>query len=292
MISSILPTPPDDADIYHVYQLTYAQKSNQNVHDNFVWRDMHDGPMPLDYNIWILRNAHRTILVDTGFGARAAADRGRHLTHDPIEALTRIGVDPETLEHVVITHLHYDHAGNMDRFPAARFHVQESEVMFATGRCMCDPFMRLPFDVEDVVTLVRHTFAERVEFHHGPAHPFPGISLHHLPGHAQGLQSVRVATPRGPVVLASDASHYYANFLNRAAMVLTLDLPRTLESYRQLQTLANGPESIIPGHDPKVRDYFPKLSINGVPLTVLHEAPEPHSREEFAAYVYPADAPG
>ncbi len=44
-----------------------------------------------------------------------------------------IGVDAESVEHVVVTHLHYDHAGNIDKFPKARFYLQEREMAYATG---------------------------------------------------------------------------------------------------------------------------------------------------------------
>jgi len=256
--------------------MCYAKGRARRVHDNFIIRDMHDGPMPVDYNLWIVRNAHRTILVDTGFGPRAAAERQRPLEFDPVEALGRLGVDPDKIEDVILTHLHYDHAGNVDRFAEARFHVQDAEVAFATGRCMCEPHLRFPFDVENVVTVIRHTYAERVCFHDGDAAPLPGISLHVLPGHSKGMQAVRVITPRGPVVLASDVSHYYANFLRRSPFVLTLDAMATLRSYQNLMQLAGAVERIIPGHDPKVRALYPSYEFDGIELTALHEEPKPH----------------
>ena len=272
-------TCPTEDDLYGVFQLTYARVPERRVHENFLRRDMHDGPMPLDFNLWIVRNAHRTLLVDTGFGPRTAAERHRPLDMDPIEALTTIGVDPKTIDDVILTHLHYDHAGNLDRFGRARFHVQDSEAAFATGRCMCHAHIRMPYDVEDVVTFVRHTFGERVRFHDGESHPFPGISLHHLPGHSRGLQAVRVATCRGPVLLASDASHAYANFLAHSPFALTIDAAETLASYEAMMRLGGSVEHIIPGHDPLVRDFYPQISVNGVTLHALHVAPKPHDIE-------------
>jgi glyoxylase-like metal-dependent hydrolase (beta-lactamase superfamily II) len=267
-------------DVYHVWSVRFARLSRR-IHENFIITDLHDGPMPLDYNFWILQNAHRTVLVDTGFGPRAAAERGRELDVDPITALARVGVDPASINDVILTHLHYDHAGNMDRLPAARFHVQESEVAFATGRCMCERFMRFPFDVEDVVTLVRHTFADRVRFHAGDAYPLPGISLHLLPGHTAGIQAVRVLTPRGVVLLASDVTHYYANFLRRSPFVLTVDAAATLRSYESLISIAGGYERVIPGHDPRIRDLYPLYDVGGVSLAALHEAPRPHALSDL-----------
>jgi glyoxylase-like metal-dependent hydrolase (beta-lactamase superfamily II) len=267
-----LPSPDIGDDIYQVWALNFA-RLDRTVHENFMVPDLHNGPMPLDYNFWILRNSARTVLVDTGFGPRAAAERRRILLHDPIEALGTLGIDIDAIDDVIITHLHYDHAGNMDRIPAAKFHVQDSEVAIATGRCMCEKFLRFPYDVEDIVTLVRHTFAERVCFHAGDDACLPGISLHHLPGHTAGIQSVLVQTARGPVLLASDVSHFYANFMRKSPFSLIVDVPDSLQSYDRLFELAPGYEHIIPGHDPLVRELYPSLEVAGISLSALHETP-------------------
>jgi glyoxylase-like metal-dependent hydrolase (beta-lactamase superfamily II) len=273
---------PTDQGVYHVYALCFARLSSRQAHENFATRDMHDGPMPLDYNLWILKNSERTVLVDTGFGTRASADRGRPLDFDPIEALAHIGIDPDAIGDVILTHLHYDHAGNIERFRTARFHVQDAEVAFATGRCMCERQLRVAFDVEDVVALVKSTYAERVRFYDGDATPLPGISVHKLPGHSAGMQAVRVMTPRGPVVLASDVSHYYANLLRRAPFVITVDAVATLRSYDRLFELAGDIEHIVPGHDPATRVLYPRHEVQGIELTALHERPKPHDIEALS----------
>ena len=74
----LLPTPDfSDDGVYHIYSMRFGRVAERRIHDNFMRRDMHDGPMPLDFNVWILHNAHRTVLVDTGFGPRAAGERRR-----------------------------------------------------------------------------------------------------------------------------------------------------------------------------------------------------------------------
>lgn len=258
---------------YEVLALRYARSPERRVHENFIRRDMHDGPMPLDFFVWIVRNEERTVLVDTGFGARTAAARGRPFDIDPVEALERIGIAPDTVEHVVLTHLHYDHAGNLDRFPNATIHVQDAEVAYATGRCMCHTVMRFPFEVEDVVAFVRTTYAGRARFHDGDEEILPGISVHLLPGHSKGLQAVRVETRRGPVLLASDVSHYYANFRNDMPFALTIDVGQSLDSYRRMRRLVPGDDHIIPGHDPLVGDIYPHRTIGGIELIELHHPP-------------------
>jgi glyoxylase-like metal-dependent hydrolase (beta-lactamase superfamily II) len=278
----MLEAGPQDPAIYHIYALRFGRVPERTVHLNFMRNDLHDGPMPMDFNLWIVRNAHRTILVDTGFGPRAVAQRARPLDIDPMEALARIGIAPDTVTDVVLTHMHFDHAGNLDRLPRACLHVQDKEVAFATGRCMCHAGLRMPYDVEDVVQLVRGTYADRVHHHDGAASPFPGISLHPLPGHSRGLQGVRVMTPRGPVLLASDASHYYANLVRRSPFSITVDTADTLNSYNEMMRLVPDITHIIPGHDPRVRDLYPASLVEGVELTLLHLAPAAHDLKLLA----------
>jgi glyoxylase-like metal-dependent hydrolase (beta-lactamase superfamily II) len=277
----LLPEPAwNDDDVYQIFALRYGSAPERRVHGNFMLRDMHDGPMPLDFYIWIVRNRHRTMLVDTGFSPRAAEARGRPIDIDPVEALTTLGLPPEAIGDVVITHLHFDHAGNIGRFEKSRLHVQDSEVAYATGRCMCHAHMRMHFDVEDVVALVRHTYAERVRFVDGDAALQPGVTLHALPGHSKGVQAVRVKTPRGDVILASDVIHFYANLARSAPHWVTIDTAETFASYERLLRLAGGDiQRIIPGHDPKTRRFYPKLMFAGLELLALHEAPTLHTIE-------------
>ena len=147
-----------------------------------------------------------------------AAKRGRTIVKPVAEGLTAIGVDPEQVTDVIISHLHYDHCGNHDLFPRARYHLQDREMAYATGRCMCHAHQRIPFEVDDVVAMVRKVFDGRVVFHDGDEQLAPGLTLHHIGGHSMGLQCVRVKTRRGHVVLAADATHLYAH-IERGARV-------------------------------------------------------------------------
>src|ERR1017187_4954298 len=98
---------------YEVFALRYATHTQRQATENFLFHELHDGPMPLDFYLWVIRGEGRTIVVDTGFDRDMAKKRGRQLLHDPDVALANIGVDVSTVEDVVITHMHYDHAGNL-----------------------------------------------------------------------------------------------------------------------------------------------------------------------------------
>jgi glyoxylase-like metal-dependent hydrolase (beta-lactamase superfamily II) len=236
---------------YEIYALRYATMSPRTPHMNYITPDPHDtAASDLDYFVWLIRGGGREILVDTGFNAVEAELRSRKLTLNPVEALTRFGVHAETIKDVIVTHMHYDHAGNLDLFPNARFHLQDREMSYATGRCMCFGALRHPFSVEHVTLMVRHIYGERVTFHAGEGEVAPGVTVHHVGGHSDGLQVARVATARGPVVLASDAAHFYGN----------------------LQRLAGHPDRIIPGHDPLVAELYPRAS-DKVDAFALHQMP-------------------
>lgn len=260
-----------DEPIYEVYALRYAE-ARRVAGDVFLSRDPHDAPVDMDYFVWLVRAEDRQILVDTGFGPEAAAARKRGLLRTVDTALLEFGVDPGAIEDVIITHLHYDHAGNLPLFPNARFHLQDTEMGFATGRFMCHAHLNVGYDVEDVCCMVRRVYAGRVHFHDGDATIAPGISVHRLGGHTDGLMAVRVATKRGPVVLASDTMHYYANKQRNDPFSSVFDVGASLKAFRALEQLAGADDRIIPGHDPLVCQIFPR--VGHLDAFSLHEPPQ------------------
>ncbi|MFH5923111.1 N-acyl homoserine lactonase family protein [Roseomonas xinghualingensis] len=261
--------------MWEAFALRYACHE-RTAQANFLHPpDPHDVPMPMDYFIWLLRDgAGREIVVDTGFSAETAARRGRRMIRPVEDALRSIGTDPARVRDVVITHLHYDHAGNIGLFPQARFHLQDREMAFATGRNMCFGCIRQAFEVEDVVAMVRAVHADRVVFHDGEGEVAPGVTLHRVGGHTDGLQMLRVMTARGPLVLAGDATHYYANMERENPFPIFFDLGAMAQGWRTARRLAEGDESlIVPGHDPEVLRRYPLLEGSGGEVACLHLPP-------------------
>jgi glyoxylase-like metal-dependent hydrolase (beta-lactamase superfamily II) len=242
---------------FEIYAIRYAHLGNRHAGENFVLADPHEYASDLDYFVWVLRRSDGDFVVDTGFAEEAALRRGRELLRSPAEALRLLGMDPGAVTDVILTHLHYDHAGNLDQFPRARFHVQDREVAYATGRSMCHGPLRAPFDLADVLHMVRHVYAGRAVFHDGDAEVAPGLNLHRVGGHSAGLQILRVWTRRGWVVLASDASHLYAHFQQNRVFPVVYNVGDMLEGYRLLYRLADSPNHIVPGHDPLVMRHYP-----------------------------------
>jgi len=245
---------------YELFALKYATHPERRVHDNFIFRDLHDGPMPIDFFVWVARSAERTFVIDTGFDAPTARRRERHLVRPVADAVRSVGVDPEDVEDVIITHLHNDHAGDLAAFPRARLHLQDREMAFATGRHMCHARLRAPFEEDHVVDMVRKVYGGRVAFHDGVAELAPGLSVHRVGGHSDGLQVVRAWTTRGWVVLASDATHFYANMETGNPFPIVFNIGDMLEGHRTCLRLADSPAHVVPGHDPLVLERYPPPS--------------------------------
>jgi glyoxylase-like metal-dependent hydrolase (beta-lactamase superfamily II) len=245
--------------VYEVFAIKYAERPGRRP-EHFVGGDPHDGAMPMDYFVWLVRNGERTIVVDTGFDAAVAARRKRTLVREPRDGLALLGVNAQEVRDVIITHMHNDHVGTFFDFPAAQFHLQDEEMEFVTGRHMRHTIFSRPYEVDHVVGMVRLVFKDRVTFHRGEAEIAPGVSVHHIGGHTMGLQSVRVHTRRGWVVLASDASHYYEHMETGRCFPLVYDVGEMLEGYETLRRLAASPQHIIPGHDPLVLKRYPAVS--------------------------------
>jgi glyoxylase-like metal-dependent hydrolase (beta-lactamase superfamily II) len=258
---------------YQIFALRYATMSPRTPHLNFLIPDPHETTaQDLDYFVWLIRGGGRDILVDTGFNAEEAVLRNRKLTLNPVDALERFGVKADSIRDIIVSHLHYDHAGNLDRFPQARFHLQDREMSYATGRCMCTGMLRHPFSIEHVTLMVRHVYGERVTFHSGDGEVAPGVTVHRVGGHSDGLQVVRVETERGPVVLASDAAHYYANLQRRSPFPIVYNVGDMAQGWEIVERLAGHPDRFIPGHDPIVSEIYPRAS-DKVDAFALHLKP-------------------
>ncbi len=244
---------------YELYAIRYATRSAQR-RDYFMGGDPHEGEAAMDYFLWVAVGPERTFVIDIGFSEPVAKKRKRTFLRCPIEALRLVGVDPGEVGDVVITHLHYDHAGNFQKLPKAHFHLQEPELHFTTGRYMKYSRMSHSFEVEDICDVVRLNFAQRVALYDGDKDLAPGIKAHQAGGHSAGLQFVSVHTRRGWVVLASDVAHFYEHLEKMRPFPTAFHVGDMLEGFDKLMEVAGGMDHVIPGHDPLVMTRYPAPS--------------------------------
>ena len=241
---------------YEVYAIRYATLARK-ASENFIGGDPHEDASPLDYFVWLARSPDHTFVIDTGFEAGAAKRRGRTMLLSPDIGLKRLGVDAAEVRDVIVTHMHYDHVGNFPMFPKATFHLQDAEMRYVTGRHMAHGVFSHAYEVEEVVGMVREVYKGRVRFHDGDAALAPGLSVHRIGGHTMGMQSVRVHTRVGWIVLASDATHLYANMQEVRPFPIVYSVGDMVEGYQKLRELAGDPRHIVPGHDPLVMQRYP-----------------------------------
>lgn len=261
--------------VYEVFALRIGSNAQRTARENFLYDGCLGEPsalMPLDYYFWVIRDSSHVVVVDTGFVPSTAARRSREMARTPADALAVLDIDASRVPDVIITHLHWDHAGNLDLFPRARVHVQEDELRYCTGPIMCHQGIRKTYEATDVMSAVKTLFDGRLVLHRGVSEIAPGVTIHSVGGHTPGSQVVRVPTKRGWVVLASDSAHLWANIRRRSPFPILDNLAQTLDAFKTIEDLAGGEDHVIPGHDPAVGQRFPRWG--GDPHTFcLHEAP-------------------
>lgn len=243
---------------YTIYAVQYAHRKTNST--ELFYGDYHNTPMAMDYFVWALTNGEHTVIVDLGFTEEVGTRRGRQFMRCPAKGLAEIGIDCARVEHVIVSHFHYDHVGNYALFPHATFYVQDAEMSFYTGRYMSQPAFRHSIEIDDIVALVRYNYEGRLTFVDGEQEIVPGIRVHQVGGHTAGMQIISVHTKEGQAVVASDASHYYHNVEKNVPFMTLHDIPGMYVGFRRIRELADKPELIIPGHDPLVQERLHRVA--------------------------------
>jgi len=240
--------------MYEVYALKYGERDTTAC--QFFYREPSHEPITLHYYVWLILGGPHPILVDTGFLDDDARARGIRNYVSPAAMVERASVKPGEVPVALITHLHYDHWAGHSLFPSAEYWIQGDEVAFWTGPFGRSPAFRQSANVESLARLVTLNYANRVRIVDGDREVLPGLRVHRVGGHTAGLQIVSVETARGPVILTSDASHFYRNVEKRQPVQIITSLPEMLQAFETIDALAGAPKLIVAGHDPLVADRF------------------------------------
>jgi glyoxylase-like metal-dependent hydrolase (beta-lactamase superfamily II) len=251
-----------DAPVYEVLAVRYGTRMTSKAGCYLDWERYGepDEPLGMDYFFWVLRDGARCILVDTGFDPAVGEALGRTTLCDPALAVERLGIDPGSVELVVISHMHYDHIGRLDAFPNAALVVPRREIEFwgDPGAAGEQAGHVVPAEVERVREAV-DTGAARVL--DGAGAVAPGVAAILLGGHSPGQLSLLVHGAQGPVLLASDAVHYYEELALRRPFAILVDEGEMTRGYDTLTSLAASTGAVVvPGHDPEVAERFPAVA--------------------------------
>ena len=249
-----------DQPTYEVYAIRYAMNPRRLRGECFIKDPDPGGLKPIGFYFWLIAGNGQTIVVDTGIPEDVAVAHGQDFHADPIETLRKLDVDPDTVGTVIMTHLHFDHAGLTDAFPKATFHLQHEEMAFVTGPLMEKSYFRYAYDPAHVQRFVGYLYSDRLHLH-GREHAIAdGVTAHWVGGHCPGQEIVRVRTKRGWVVLASDALHFYEEYERGIPFAIVHSTSDMLKAHDRIRELADSDDHVIPAHDPLVIDRYPAAS--------------------------------
>jgi glyoxylase-like metal-dependent hydrolase (beta-lactamase superfamily II) len=219
-----------------------------------------DGEVEMAYYFWVISGSGRTILVDTGFDPQVGARRGRTCVYEPLDGLVRLGIDPGDVDTIVVSHLHYDHIGNLAAFPQARLVVPRKELEFWTGAYADRHQFASHVEAEEIARLEEAHRSGRVRLVDGREQIVDGITAIVVGGHSPGQQVTVVSGTAGDVVLTSDAVHFYEELEADRPFGVVADLERMYGAYDLVKELGTAPGAVIvPGHDPDVMARFPSI---------------------------------
>jgi len=243
---------------YEVYAIRYATIPDFSVSSLVAGADR-SRKMDIAMMVWLVRGNGRNILVDSGFYRDQFMKQWRPKDYvKPSEAIARLGLKPEDITDVVITHMHWDHADGMDLFPKARIWLQKDELEYYAGSAWQSRNTHGGIDPDDILAAVKLNTQGRVGLVNGDAQEIlPGITCYLGGKHTYASQYLGVSTAQGIVVLASDNMYLYENLDKHAAIAQTLDAESNLRAQDRMKQLAADPRLIIPGHDPAVMTRFP-----------------------------------
>jgi glyoxylase-like metal-dependent hydrolase (beta-lactamase superfamily II) len=217
-----------------------------------------DAEFEMDYYFWVIRDGADTIVLDCGFGAEAGRRRGRTLLVEPVDALRGLGVHPESVRRVVVSHAHYDHIGNLHRFPAAEVVIARREYEFWTGPYADRVQFAHSCEAAELELLGRLGAEGRLRLVEDTLDVAPGVELVVVGGHTPGQLVAQVAVDGGAVVLAADALHFYEELERDRPFFVVADLLDMYRGFDLLRELTSDPgRRLVAGHDAAVRKRYP-----------------------------------
>ena len=205
---------------------------------------------------WLLQNSGEVIVVDTGSSSPEMAHRWHHFQirrspdQTPDTVLHSLGVPPESVQLIVLTHLHWDHCYGLECFPNARFIVQAEEL-----RSAVDPIPTQRLNYEVGIPGLRPPWLaafDRFVVVHGDTDLVPGVRVLLLPGHTPGLQGVLVETAAGRHLIASDGAPHRDNFAREGDLIPPGVHTDVAASLRSLERMRQEASVILPSHDSSI----------------------------------------
>ena len=215
---------------------------NQRFSDTYAYPGK---TLQLVYSCYLIRHGSDYMVWDTGFGPEAGATAPRQTLP---EQLAKVGVKPEQVKFVGISHYHGDHIGGAKGFPAATLLIGKGDwdVLIAPKQpegVSAAPLAHWVSEGGKVepVALDKDVFGDG------------SVMMLYTPGHTPGHHSLLVKLPQtGPVILVGDAAHFHENYDSNGVPTFNFDRAQTLASLDRIKKIAGGGKAtVVIQHDPR-----------------------------------------
>lgn len=208
-----------DALHWDVYVIEFARSKDQPV-DGLINGAHDDGVIDLPFSFVMARRGDRITLVDTGFmregiGAEMSARFGIPHWISPLRMLAELGVAPEQVTDIVVSHAHFDHMGSIGKFPRAHIWIQKREILSWIEAMALPPqfgFLTAIINPDDLRNAFDASVEHRLTLLEGDRdNILPGIHVRFGEGHTLGQQFVILETGRGRLVVSGDCVYAARN---------------------------------------------------------------------------------
>ena len=251
---------------YEIFGISYGDSKFRE--DKVFLDGSENKKVSFEWLFWLVKGNGKTILVDTGFDEDDLAVKWNIQNYiSPQKQLERLDIRPEDVTDVILTHAHWDHIGSLHLYTNANVWLQQSEYDFIKGLVSEDVSETNGFRYKDLKLLKQIEEEGRLKLASGESIIFNGITL--TPGgtHTPGSQYVTIETADGSVIIAGDDAYMYENIRRHKPIGSASDYEANLTTIRDMHKKAASPFFILPGHDPKVLRWFPKVTENIIQIT-------------------------
>lgn len=265
----------DQVEVLALRYATMRGRRASEVYHEYDLLGLEDRSMDMDCYFWLIKSGAGITLVDCGWersaGLHGISPRYGHIDvdeTDPVELLARVGVAPGDIERVIVSHMHFDHVGNLDLFPDATVVMGRAEYDCWSGPRADQPVPEHAVMPRDVGTIEEHRRRGRLRLVEGTEEVVPGVVVQPVGGHTPGQVIVEVASAAGTVVLASDAVHYHEELEHDRPFYVFSDMKELVDTYDLLRAKSAAPRTwVVTGHDPVEMNRFERIDDNCIDLT-------------------------
>jgi len=252
--------------VYKIYAVKFAESGYPFKVGDWALNGPKNEPVKIDFMVWLIKGSNgKNILVDAGFlpDIEDAKEFKLKTYQRPDSALLKLGVKPQDITDIILSHPHWDHIDGLSLFPKAKVWMQKKDYEFFVGAAWQKAGEAGGYAKRDVINTVNLNLAGRLKLIDGDNKEIiKGIKVYTGSKHTCNSQYALVQTGKNTVVIASDNIwiYYSLEHLVPPSQGGTLDPAGYVKEMKRMKTLASDVKFIIPGHDGRQLEIFPKVA--------------------------------